>query len=50
MTQTQLFVTLLMTALLCINGTREIRNRNFAMGALLIAIPICGWASIWWTA
>jgi hypothetical protein len=49
MTQTQLFFALLMTALLGINGTREIRNRNFAMGALLIAIPLCGWLSIWVT-
>jgi hypothetical protein len=50
MTQTQLFTTLLITVLLCINGAREIRNRNVGLGLLLIAIPVCGWLSIWWTA
>jgi len=49
MNQTQLFFALLMTALLAINGAREIHNRNFSLGAMLVAIPICGWASIWWT-
>jgi hypothetical protein len=50
MNQPQLFFTLLMTALLCINGAREIHNRNLGMGLLLIAIPVCGWVSIWWKA
>lgn len=49
MTQTQLFFALLVTVLLGVNGTREIVRRNFAMGLLLIAIPICGWVSIWVT-
>jgi hypothetical protein len=49
-TQTQLFFTLLVTALLFINGTREIvANRNVWLGTLLIAIPVCGWVSIWVT-
>lgn len=47
MTQPQIFITLLTTALFCINGTREIMQRNFALGALLIAIPVCGWLSLW---
>ena len=49
MSQTQLFVALLMTALMTINGTREIRNGHPSMGAMLIAVPICGWVSIWMT-
>lgn len=49
MTQTQLFFALLLTVLMCINAVREIRNRNFAMGVLLISIPVCGWVSIWVT-
>jgi len=47
MTQTQLFVYLFVTVLLCIGGSRELSNRNFGMGVMLIAIPICGWVSIW---
>lgn len=47
MTQTGLFLTLVVTALLWISGARELSQRNFAMGALLIAIPLCGWVSIW---
>lgn len=46
MTQPHLFLTLLTSVLLCISGTVELARRNFAMGALLIAIPICGWISI----
>jgi len=46
-TQTGLFLTLVATALLWISGARELSQRNFAMGALLIAIPLCGWVSIW---
>jgi hypothetical protein len=49
MTQTQLFLMLIITVLLCISAAREISRRNFAMGALLIAIPVCGWLSIWVT-
>ena len=49
MTQSQLFLQLLVTALLGISGARELSRRNFGMAALLIAIPICGWVSIWWT-
>lgn len=47
MTQPQIFFTLFVTVLLWISGAREITRRNFAMGALLIAIPACGWLSIW---
>jgi hypothetical protein len=47
MTQPQLFIGLITTVLLCIGGTREILRRNFGMGILLIAIPVCGWVSMW---
>ena len=47
MTQPQLFVALFASCLFCINGAAEIRNRNFAFGALMIAVPLCGWVSIW---
>ena len=47
MTQPQLFGMLLITVLMCINGTREIRNDNPYMGILLIAVPVCGWVSLW---
>jgi len=50
MTQPQLFLALLLTVLMSINGTRSILYGNWAMGLLLIAIPICGWLSIWMTA
>jgi hypothetical protein len=47
MTQPQIFIALLASLLFCISGMREITRRNFAMGTLLIAIPMCGWLSIW---
>jgi hypothetical protein len=47
MTQSQLFLTLIVTVLFCIAGTRELSRHNFSMGLLLIAIPLCGWVSIW---
>lgn len=49
MTQPQIFITLLTTALFCISGTREMMRRNFGMGALLFAVPACGWLSFWVT-
>lgn len=49
MTQPHLFITLLTSILFCISGTVEIVRRNFAMGALLIAVPVCGWISVWVT-
>ena len=47
MTQTQLFMTLFVTMLFCIAGARELSRSNFSMGAVLIAVPICGWLAIW---
>ena len=47
MTQAQLFMTLFVTALFCIAAVREISRDNFAMGAMLLAVPFCGWLSIW---
>jgi hypothetical protein len=46
MTQPQLFIFLLVTALFCIGAVREISRDHFAMGALLLAVPFCGWLSI----
>ena len=47
MTQTQLFLTMFTTALFAIGAVRELARRNFAMGAILLAVPTCGWLSIW---
>lgn len=47
MRQPELFMTLLVTVMLCVIGVREIRERNYYLGALLILIPVCGWISIW---
>lgn len=47
MTQPQLFMMMLTTALFCIGAGREFTRRNFAMGAILLAVPLCGWVSIW---
>lgn len=49
MTQSQLFLLLFVTVLMTVSGTRAIIHREFGFGIILIAIPICGWASIWMT-
>lgn len=46
MTQTQLFVTLLVTAMMVISAVREFVQGRYAMAAVLVAIPTCGWLSL----
>jgi hypothetical protein len=48
MTQSSLFAMLLVTACMGINGVRElVARRNISLGILMVAIPLCGWLSIW---
>ena len=47
MTRNELFWLLVVTIAMVIPGTREIVRRNFAFGALLVLIPVAGWAAIW---
>jgi len=37
---------LLMTVLMIICAAREANNGNYAMGATLALIPMCGWIAI----
>ena len=46
MTQPQLFMMLLITALLAIGAARELSRGNYAMSATLLAVPLAGWLSI----
>ena len=50
MTQSQLFLTLLLTAMLAIGGAKEIARGQYPLGALLLAIPACYWISVYFGA
>ena len=47
MSQSDLFMMMLLTTLMTLNGVRCVRNKEVYLGVLLIATPICGWVSLW---
>jgi len=47
MTRTEVFSLLLVTAVLAITGTKEVSQGHIAIGGLMLAIPVCGWISVW---
>ena len=47
MNQTQLFMVMLLSVVLCISGWVQFYRKQYAMAAMLFAIPACGWISIY---
>lgn len=46
MTAGLFFAYALMTALMCLSGLRSIMQRDYYLGAVLIAIPAVGWLTV----